>query len=115
MTTNRETRCTWIAPSEDPDARLLVPGCWTRVQDWDADCTCKTSAEELDELTARVAALEAQLDLQQDRYHALSSVVGKRRDSSALFKEAHESYREWRKQKTSVRRENDNPSKEIAR
>lgn len=114
MNGRRESRCTWVAPSEDPDARLLVPGCWERVQDWDADCTCKTSAEELDELEARVAGLEAQLDLQQDRYHALSSVVGKGSDASALFKEAHESFREWRKQKAAVRRENDDPSKEIA-
>lgn len=115
MTARRESRCTWIAPSEDPDARLLVPGCWTRVQDWDADCTCKTSAEELDELEARVAALEAQLDLQQDRYHALSSVVSKRPDATALFKDAHESFREWRRQKAAVRRMNDNPSEETSR
>ena len=115
MTARREPRCTWIGPSEDPEARLLVPGCWERVQDWDADCTCKTSAEELDELQARVADLEAQLDLQQDRYEALSGVVLKRPDAAALFKAAHESFREWRKQKAAVRRENDNPSlKEIS-
>jgi hypothetical protein len=115
VTARREPRCTWIAPSEDPEARLLVPGCMERVQDWDADCTCKTSAEELDELEARVKDLEAQLDRALDRAQAFSSAVLEHQDAAALFKEADESFREWRKQKAAVRRENDNPSlKEIS-
>ncbi|TDD97592.1 hypothetical protein [Actinomadura rubrisoli] len=97
MTTSRELRCTWIAPSEDPDARLLVPGCMERVQDWDADCTCKSSAEELDELEARVAELEQQLDAQRDRYSSLHSA----------------DFREWRKQKAAVRKANDMHGTEI--
>ena len=102
----RETRCAWIAPSEDPDARYLVPGCWERVQDWDAACTCKTSAEELDERDARIAELEAELDRARDRDQSLRSAVLQHPDARGLFKQADESYREWRRKKDAVRRQN---------
>lgn len=112
MTGPREIRCTWVAPSEDPNARYLIPGCWERVQDWDADCTCTTSAEELNELTARVADLEAQLDRERDRYSALRSAVMKHKDAAVLYAEATADFQEWRRMKAEVRRQNDNPSKE---
>lgn len=112
MSAQRETRCTWVAPSEDPAARYLIPGCWERVQDWDADCTCKTSAEELNELTARIAGLEARLDQAHDRYSSLHSAVLKHADSAALFVKADGDFREWRRMKAEVRKQ-DNPSKEM--
>jgi hypothetical protein len=107
MTARREIRCAWIAPSEDPDAQLLVPGCMERVQDCDAPCTCKTSAQELDELEARVAELEAELDRERDRSQSWSGVALRHPDSAALFAQADESFRKWRQMKDAVRRQNE--------
>ncbi|MFF5261323.1 hypothetical protein ACFY4C_20465 [Actinomadura viridis] len=106
MTRPREARCTWVAPSEDPNTQLLVPGCWERVQDWDAECTCKTTADEVTDLEARVTELEAELDRQQDRYHALVGAVGRHHDAAALHQQAAENFRERCRLKAAVRHEN---------
>lgn len=98
MTTPREARCTWIAPSEDPNARLLIPGCWDRVLDWDAECTCKTTAQELDDADARIADLERQLRAEQDENHALCVAIGRHPDSAALFEAATQYRLGWRRQ-----------------
>lgn len=116
MTGRREPRCTWVAPAEEPDARFLVPGCMERVQDWDAECACKTSAQELDEADARIAELEAQLDRERDWHSAWRGVALQHRDGRVLFDRANASFKEWRRQKDAVRRMNDNPpSKETSR
>lgn len=107
MTARREIRCAWVAPAEDPDARYLVPGCIERVQDWDAPCTCKTTRQELDGLAGRIAELEADLDRQRDRYHALLGAVGQHHDAAALHERAAENFREWRRQKAAVRQANE--------
>lgn len=92
----REQRCAWIAPSEEPNARYLVPGCWTRVLDWDAECTCKTTAQEMDEADAKIARLERELQRISDDHHALISTVGKHPDARALLEAADKSAAEWR-------------------
>lgn len=104
VTGRREPRCTWIAPSDDPDARLLVPGCMERVLDWDADCTCKTTVEELAEAEERAARLQAELDHQRDLHHALVAAVGRHRDAASLHAKAHEIYGERRRLKAAARR-----------
>lgn len=104
----RETRCVWVAPAEEPDARYLVPGCMERVQDWDADCACKTSAEELNEFEEQAARLADDLDAARDRYQSLMSVVARDcKDAVALLKAADESYRDWRRMKAETRRANE--------
>ncbi|GAA3958171.1 hypothetical protein GCM10023085_45800 [Actinomadura viridis] len=113
MTGPRELRCAWIAPSEDPNTRLLVPGCMERVQDWEAPCTCKTTAEEVTELEERLTELKAEPDRQEDRYHALVAAVGQHHDAAALHQQAAENFRERRRMKAAVRHENaskENPS-----
>lgn len=101
-TTPRETRCTWIAPSEDPNARLLVPGCMERVLDWDAACTCKTSSVELNEAEARIADLERQLRRSRDDHHALVAAVGRHPDGTGLFAAADKLRAAWRQQTQQV-------------
>lgn len=103
----RGLRCAWIAPPEEPQTRMLVPGCPERVQDWDAPCTCKTTDEELAEAEARSARLEAKLDRARDRYQALMGAVSRRPDASAIFKEADASFAEWRRMKDAVRKQNE--------
>jgi hypothetical protein len=94
--TRRESRCVWIAPSEDPDARYLVPGCWERVTDWNAPCACKTTAEELAEAEATAQRLERELQRLRDDHHALVSAVGKHQDGSALLQQADKTASAWR-------------------
>jgi hypothetical protein len=110
VTARREARCTWIAPSEA--ARLLVPGCWTRVQDWDADCTCKTTTQELDEADARIADLERQLQQSLDEQHAMAVAIGRHTDRAALFEAATKFRIEWRRQQAAAGRDEPD-SKEI--
>ena len=38
-------RCRWIADPSLPDGGFLVPGCWSRALDEDADCHCLTDDE----------------------------------------------------------------------
>jgi hypothetical protein len=102
MIPRRETRCTWIAPSEDPDARYLIPGCWERVLDWNAPCTCKSTAQELDEAEERIAQLERELDQLKDYHSALRSVVGRHADGRTLIEDGYKLAGEWRAQKRLV-------------
>lgn len=37
--------CHWYEPADEPGARLLVPGCMTRVNDPDGECTCETTTD----------------------------------------------------------------------
>lgn len=108
--TRREQRCVWLMPSEDPDARYLIPGCWERVQDWDAPCTCKTTAQELDEAEARIAELQSKLQQIEDDRSALRSVVWKHKDGQALIEQGYKLADEWRTQKHQVKAEEDGQS-----
>lgn len=99
----RETRCAWLIPAEEPDARYMVPGCMTRVQDWDADCTCTSTAEELDAAEEKIAELEAAALSQQDRMCALISVVGRMPNARALLEEVDRTVREWAVQRDAVK------------
>jgi hypothetical protein len=102
---DRGPRCVWIAPSEDPEARYLVPGCWERVLDWDADCTCKTTAEELAEAEARAEQLDGELQRIRDEYHALISAVGSHADGRMLLEAADRMSAKWRATRAGVARD----------
>lgn len=39
------SRCRWVTDPSMPDGGFEVPGCWTRVINEDADCTCPTDDE----------------------------------------------------------------------
>lgn len=92
---DRETRCAWVIPPDEPDARYMVPGCPERVQDWDAECTCPTTAEQLDEFEAKIRELEAEAMRASDRSSALIAVIGRFPNARELLDEVNQKVREW--------------------
>jgi hypothetical protein len=99
----REQRCVWIAPSEEPDDRYLVPGCWERVLDWDAECTCKSTAQEVDEAEAEIARLKDEMERVSNNYHALISTVSKHQDGQTLLEQADRMAAQWGAQRQLVK------------
>lgn len=97
------TRCTWVVPAEDPGARFLVPGCYERLEDGDAECTCPTTAEELARLQQLVADLERKLADQAEYGVALTSVVSKLPGGAQILQEANGLGRQWVEQRRQVR------------
>ncbi|RJL19738.1 hypothetical protein [Bailinhaonella thermotolerans] len=81
----RMLRCAWIAPAEDPDARLLIPGCPDRVQDWDAPCACPTTVEELGQAETRIAELTAELQALRHHVYGLTTAIDAHPDRASLF------------------------------
>lgn len=98
----REARCVWLIPSEDPDARYLVPGCWERVQDWDAACTCPSTAAQLDEAEQKIAELEQKAPRDETYCSALRSVICRQPNARVLLEEVDVLYREWMAQRAAV-------------
>ncbi len=37
--------CRWIEDKDCPDGRFLVPGCWSRALNQEADCHCESDVD----------------------------------------------------------------------
>lgn len=85
---NARLRCTWYEPTEEPSARLLIPGCMERVQDPDADCTCPTTGAELRRLQQENAALAEKLTEAQRLFSDLNSAVAKHTNAAEIYQVA---------------------------
>jgi len=81
-------RCCWYEPVEEPGTRMLLPGCMERVLDADADCTCPTTAEEIDRLKAEYADLASKAAGTSHAFSDLMSAVSAHRDAKAIFADA---------------------------
>lgn len=90
-----EHRCHW---HRDADGNTtLIPGCWSRVHDPDAECLCGTWSEE----TARetITALKAKITLlcvEQQRLVAALRAVGVSEHPSLFDPAAHTARRRWK-------------------
>lgn len=49
--------CHWYTPADEPDARIMIPGCMTRVDDPD-QCTCEVTADTVIRLRGELEAAE---------------------------------------------------------
>jgi len=49
--------CHWYEPADEPGARVMVPGCMTRVDDPD-QCTCEVTADAVIRLRAELETAE---------------------------------------------------------
>jgi hypothetical protein len=79
----------------------------TRVQDWDAECTCTSTAEELDQAEAKIASLERQLAREKDMAQAFRSVLIQQPDSWSLVEKAYTIADEQTRRREEIERQNE--------
>lgn len=92
--------CHWYIEADG--SRWLIPGCISRANDLDAECTCRTQAAELADLHDQLDRARARHKGMRQWTDALNAAINSHSDAAALMRAAHEALRVRRKTSTNA-------------